>query len=634
MDNKIRVQDDLYEFVNHDWLEKAVIPDDKPTTGGFSDLAKNVEELLMDDFEKMSKGEIPVPDENVSKAVKLYMIAKDKKKRNKAGIKPVLKTLKKIEKLSNVSAFNRALASFVKTGMPLPFNISVEVDMKDTMHHVVMLMGPSTILPDTIYYKEEMAAQKEALLGLWTGMVKDVLANTPLNQEDIEKYIKDALAFDSIIAGLVKSSEEWSLYTEMYNPMKTSRVASLLKPVKFKKLLTDLFTTVPEKIIVADPRFLKGFSTLFNDETFEQYKHWAYINALLEGCSYLSEALREQASRYRLALSGVASVSPINKQAYQIASMIYSQPVGLYYGRTYFGEEAKNDVIEMVMEIIETYKRRVRENDFLEEATKDKAILKLDKMKVKMGYPDHTDEIFDLLVFDENNHLYDVLSQLEEIRISYELSQLDKEVNHGKWAMPGHMVNACFDPFSNDITFPAAILQPPFYSIKQTRSENLGGIGAVIGHEISHAFDNNGAKCDEYGNINNWWTANDNKRFKAKTKAMIKQFDGLMVGNGTVNGTLVVSENIADNGGMAVTLDIMSHMDNANYEEYFYNWARVWCMKAKPEYIQLLLSVDVHSPSILRANIQPRNFKEWYDTFNVTCKDKMYIAPSKRIKIW
>ena len=196
------------------------------------------------------------------------------------------------------------------------------------------------------------------------------------------------------------------------------------------------------------------------------------------------------------------------------------------------------------------------------------------------------------------------------------------------------MVNACYDPSKNDITFPAAILQAPFYSIKQTRSENLGGIGAVIGHEISHAFDNNGAKMDENGNINNWWTKEDFKKFDKKTKEMIKQFDGIELPWGKVNSALIVSENIADNGGMAVTLHIMKKMKDANYEEYFLNWARIWCQKAKPEFQALLLTVDVHGPVLLRTNMPPRNFQEWYDTFNVKKTDKMYIAPNKRVVIW
>ena len=244
------------------------------------------------------------------------------------------------------------------------------------------------------------------------------------------------------------------------------------------------------------------------------------------------------------------------------------------------------------------------------------------------------EEIYSKLVFDESKSLFDIVTSLRMIRLEENLGKLGREVDRSRWAMPGHMVNACYDPFVNDITFPAAILQPPFYSINQTRSENLGGIGAVIGHEISHAFDSNGAKCDELGNLNNWWTKADERKFNKKVNAMIKQFDGIELPWGVCNGKFTVSENIADNGGMAVTLDIMAHSENASFEEYFYNWARVWCQKAKPEYQALLLQVDVHGPSYLRSNMPPRNFPEWYETFGVKKSDKMYLAPSKRVVIW
>lgn len=634
MNNKVRVQDDLYLYVNQEWIDGAVIPEDKPVTGGFSNLAEGVEKQLIEDFKKMSNGKMDCPNEKMKNAISLFNMIKDSKRRNEEGIHPVLSTLEKIQKLDNLDLFNTALKELIYDNIPLPFAISVEANMKDTKHHSVMLTGPSVILPDTTYYKPEMAPQKEQLLAMWSNMVKQLLSYTSLSEEEQQKYIDDALKFDASIATLVKSSEEWSEYTKMYNPMQLKKVSSLLKPIQFKKLMVELFGFEPEEIIVAEPRFLKGFKTLFNEENFELYKHWAYINAYLNATAYLSEEIREIGSTYMKVLSGVAKIPNIEKQAYQVASNIYAEPVGLYYGEKYFGEDAKKDVVEMVKEIIATYKKRINNNDFLSESTKKKAIVKLDKIVIKMGYPDKIDELYDKLVFDKNDSLYQVIQSLNKISEKDSLEKLTKDVNREQWVMPGHMVNACYNPFTNDITFPAAILQAPFYSIKQTRSQNLGGIGAVIGHEISHAFDNNGANCDENGNLNNWWTKEDAKNFKARTKAMIKEFDGIELEWGKVNGNFVVSENIADNGGMAVTLDIMSKMENANYEEYFTNWARIWCMKARPEYLQLLLAIDVHSPAILRANMQPRNFEEWYKTFNVKKTDKMYIAPSKRVNIW
>lgn len=630
---KVRIQDDLFNYVNGEWIENAVIPEDKPTTGGFSDLADDVEKVMMGEFSEMSKTE-NYPNDYLKSATLLYKAVLNVKKRNKDGIKPALKVLAKYDKIDSIAKLNRNMKELVLDGYALPFDFGVQEDMKNSNANALYIQGPSTILPDASYYKEPMKAQGDAILGMWSGIAAQLLKYTPLTEEQQALYLQDTLKFDAIIAGLVKTSLEWSEYVKAYNPMKISKVNSLLKPLKFKKLVTDLCGEAPEQVIVADVRFLKGFNTLFNEENFELFKHWSYVRTLFNLTGVLSEELRDLGSSYMRMLMGIQVMPSVEKYAYQLAGSFYSQPVGLYYGQKYFGEEAKADVIEMVYEIINQYKERIKANAILEDVTKEKAISKLSKMKVKMGYPDKVEEIYDKLAFPEGKSLLVAVMSLERIKRVDNFSQLNKPVNKEKWAMPGHMVNACYNPSANDITFPAAILQAPFYSIKQTRSQNLGGIGAVIAHEISHAFDNNGAKMDEDGNINNWWTKEDNKKFKQSTKAMVKEFEGIVLPWGPVNSELIVSENIADNGGMAVTIDIMNKMKDANFEEYFINWGKIWCMKAKPEYQQMLLNVDVHAPAILRANMQPRNFEEWYKTFNVTKKDKMYIAPNKRVVIW
>ncbi len=629
--DKVRIQDDLYTYVNQATLEELVIPEDMPTAGGFSTISTDVEKLMIGEFNAMCQS-ASYPNEHMARACALYTIAKDVKRKKKHGIKPALKNLSILKKIGTMRGYNLHSKELILKGVEMPLSIGVDANMKDTTHHCVMIQGPSTILPDVSYYKNEQ--QRDALLNMWSGFARQVLAIAGYNEEEIDLMIKDTLAFDALLAKYVKSSEEWSEYTKMYNPMKTGRVAGMVKPLNLKKLLADLFGFVPEEIIVTEPRYFKNFKEVFNGDTFEMYKNWAYVLTLMGSCSLLSEELRDLGGGFHRALSGIAASSTPEKFAYQLASSMYSEPVGLYYGEKYFGEEAKKDITEIVKQIIATYQKRIAANDILEQTTKDKAILKLSKMGLKLAYPDRVEELYDKLVFDETKSLYDVVTSLRRIRMEESFAKLNKEVDRTHWAMPGHMVNACYNPFVNDITFPAAILQPPFYSIHQTRSENLGGIGAVIGHEISHAFDSNGAKCDELGNLNNWWTKSDEQKFKKKVNAMIKQFDGIELPWGTVNGKLTVSENIADNGGMAVTLDIMSQTDGASFEEYFTNWARVWCQKAKPEYQALLLQVDVHGPTCLRANIPPRNFPEWYAAFNVKKTDGMYIAPSKRVIIW
>ena len=629
----IRIQDDLYMHVNQETIENLVIPDDKPIAGGFAELSDGVEKIMMGEFEEMAQSK-SYPNDYLKRACELYAIAKDADRKAAHGITPALKNLAVLEQVKTLADFGSMYKTLSLKGIPTPVNVGVDTDMKNTKQRLVYIQGASVILPDASYYKPEMAAQKEQILGIWTNVAKTVMAQTDLSPEQQEQYVNDALAFDAIVAGLAKTREEWSRYVEMYNPMASTEVSEMLSTIDFEAILKDLFGHVPATVVVTEPRYFGDFAKILNEDTLELYKHWAYVTGLLSACSLLSEELRDMGGMYGRAIMGVAKMQAIEKFAYNLASGMYSEPVGIYYGDKYFGEEAKKDITEIVYQIIDTYMKRIKTNEILGDETREKAILKLSKMGVKMGYPDKARAIYDKLVFNPEDSLFDIVLSLKAIRELDSYEKLDKPTEPENWAMPGHMVNACYDPFVNDITFPAAILQAPFYSLKQTRSENLGGIGAVIGHEISHAFDSNGAKCDENGNINDWWTADDFKRFEDKVNQMIEQFDGIELPQGRVNGAFIVSENMADNGGMSVTLDIMSTMENASYEEYFRNWAKVWCKKGRPEYLKMLLAVDVHGPSVLRANMPPRNFDEWYTTFGVVETDKMYIAPEKRIVIW
>ncbi len=633
MPNNIRIQDDLYHYVNGEWLEKAVIPDDRSRVGGFSDLDEAVEKILRADFASFADGskEIPLPE--VAEAVKLYKKILDETRRNEEGIKPILPYLEEIEGIKSVSELNEKAKQLALDGFDLPFNFGVQTDMKDTDKNSFMLTGPAIILPDTTYYGENPAGAQ--LLEIYKEMARKLLAYAPLSEEDKEKYLADTLAFDALIAKQVKSQLEWADYVNDYNPMSIKEVAECLKPFDFVGLLKQIYgENIPSTIIVADPKAIKEFKQYFSEDTFTLYKHWAYVSFLLAAAKRLSIPMHEIATTYSRAQYGIAKDPILEKQAYQLVSQIYSEPIGVYYGRTYFGEEAKKDVVALVKRIIEAYKGRMAKNTFLASETKEKAILKLSTIAIKMGYPDKIDPFYAELKVDENDSLFLACRKISQKKAIHELEKLHKPVDRSEWGMPGHMVNACYNPFSNDITFPAAILQKPFYSLSQSESENLGGIGAVIGHEISHAFDNNGASFDEKGNLNNWWKEEDYKAFKKLTKDMIDEFDGIDFYGGKVSGELIVSENIADNGGVGVTLGIMHEIKDASFQDYFKNWARVWCMKARPEMVQILLTNDVHAPAELRANIQPRNFDEWYEAFGVTEKDAMYIAPEKRVRIW
>lgn len=633
-EKKIRVQDDLYMAVNGEWLKHAVIPDDRPTTGGFSDLDQNVEKLMMNELDGLEKGTVTTGIPEMKEAVKLYKKALDSRKRNEEGIKPVLPYLEKIQNITSLDDLNKKARDLTLDNLPLPFNYGVEADMKDARKNAFVILGPDIILPDTTYYEEGNKAG-ESLLNVYSEMVKKLLAYTPLSKDDQELYLKDTLAFDKLISKVVKSQEEWADYVKNYNPESLEEVREELKPFDFQGFLASVYgEKVPSSIIVYDPKAIKEFSSYFNKETFNLYIHWAYVKTLVGLVKYTSEELSYLGNTYRRALIGLAKDPTLEKSAYRLVSALFSEPLGVYYGRKFFGEEAKKDVVSLVKKIIEMYKERMAKNTFLEESTKKEAIKKLSTITIKMGYPDKIEEIYSKYKISDDDSLLVSVKKISTISIEDNLNKLYKPVDHTHWAMPGHMVNACYDPSANDITFPAAILQKPFYSLDNKVEENLGGIGAVIGHEISHAFDNNGASFDETGSLKNWWTKKDYAEFNKLTKAMIDEFDGMPFHGGKVNGKLIVSENIADNGGMAVTLAIMHTLPHPDFQAYFLNWGRIWCMKAKQAYMMYLLVNDVHAPAELRADMQPRNFTEWYEAFDVKEGDGMYLAPEKRVDIW
>ena len=270
----IRIQDDLYTFVNQAKLDELVIPDDMPVAGGFASLSTDVEKLMIGELNAMCRsGEYP--NDHLARACKLFALAKDVKRKKKHGIKPALKNLAILKKLGTLRSYNLHAKELIFKGIAMPISIAVEPNMKDTTHHCVMVQGPDVILPDASYYAEGREQQRDMMLNLWSGSARQILAITGHSEDEINTLIQDTLAFDAQVAKFVKTREEWSEYTKMYNPMKTGRVAGMVKPLNLKKLLADLFGFVPDELIVAEPRFFKNFKEVFNQDTFEAYKHWA-----------------------------------------------------------------------------------------------------------------------------------------------------------------------------------------------------------------------------------------------------------------------------------------------------------------------------------------------------------------------
>jgi putative endopeptidase len=270
----VRIQDDLYTYVNKETLDKLVIPEDKPYAGGFAELSDGVEKIMMGEFAAMSESK-SYPNDHIKRACELYAIAKDADRKEKHGIAPALKNLAILDSIKSTEDFSRLYKTLSLRGIPTPLNIGVDTAMKNTKQHLVYIQGAGVILPDASYYKPEMAEQKAQILGIWTNVAKMVMAKTDLAPEAQEQYVNDALAFDDVLGGLVKTSEEWSRYVEMYNPMEEGRVSDMLSTLDFDAVLNDLFGHVPATVVVTEPRYFENFAKVFNAENLELYKHWA-----------------------------------------------------------------------------------------------------------------------------------------------------------------------------------------------------------------------------------------------------------------------------------------------------------------------------------------------------------------------
>lgn len=631
--NNELIKDDLYEAVNGEWLKTAKIPDDKPATGGFNDLVDEIDKQLMDDFDAYATGKEKSDDSRFNEMIKLYRLAKKFDWRKKVGPQPLKRMLASVENLNSYEDYQSQWKNWILAGMPSPISFDIDADMKNATVYALFASSPSLILPDKSYYEAEKKAQHDQLLQLWSSMVEALMNKLGYSKEEAKKIIDDAIKFDALLAPNVKSAEEAADYSKMYNPQTVAELASATDQLDIAAIIKQLVGEEPEKVIVTEPEYFKALNKILQGN-FELFKNWALIRVIRENASYLDDEMREINGRYGRALSGSKKPVSQRKFAFYLARDMFSQVAGDYYGKKYFGPQAKADVHHMVEQMIKVYKGRLTNNQWLSKDTRDKAILKLDKLGIQVGYPDKIPALYDQFKVDEEESLIANLNQLTVTANKELFSRWNKPVDRMRWEMSAATVNAYYHPFKNIIVFPAAILQAPFYSLKQSSSQNYGGIGAVIAHEISHAFDNNGSLFDEFGNLNNWWTDEDSAHFKQLAQKMIDEFDRIPFAGQKVNGKLTVSENIADAGGLSCALEAAKTEADFNAQEFFINWATIWRMKATEQYMQLLLSIDVHAPQKLRANIQAENLDDFYRAFDIKPGDEMYRAPEDRVHIW
>ena len=611
-----------------------MIPDDKPRTGGFSDLADEIENLMLETTDQWLAGE-NIPDNPIlQNFIKFHRMAADFDKREAVGIEPVKPLIEEYKKLSSFSEFASKIADYEMSGKPNAFPFGVSPDFMNAQLNVLWAEAPRIILPDTTYYTEDNEKGKE-LLGIWRETQEELLEKYGFTVEEIKDTLDKVIALDAKLAKYVLSSEESSEYVELYHPYDWEDFTKLAPELPLDNIFTEILGQVPDKVIVPEERFWTEFAEeYYSEANWELLKADLLIDAATSWNAYLTDELRILAGKYGRALSGTPQAMEKKKAAYYLAQGPYNQALGLWYAGEKFSPEAKADVEAKVATMIDVYKSRLQKVDWLAPETREKAITKLNVITPHIGYPEKLPETYDKKIIDENLSLVENAQKLVEILVAHSWSKWNKPVDHSEWHMPAHMVNAYYDPQQNQIVFPAAILQAPFYDLHQSSSANYGGIGAVIAHEISHAFDTNGASFDENGSLKNWWTEEDYAAFKERTDKIVDQFEGLDSYGAKVNGKLTVSENVADLGGVACALEAAKRDKDFSVREFFVNFATIWRMKAREEYMQMLASVDVHAPAKWRTNVIVSNFDEFHKEFDVKEGDGMWRALEERVIIW
>ncbi|MGL6199038.1 MAG: M13-type metalloendopeptidase [Lachnospiraceae bacterium] len=592
---EVSLKDDYYEAVNAEWLNANELSADEVMIGGANDLADEVDELLMSDFQKMIDGEVQAPSAEIEEFLKYYQMASDYDTRNEMGAEPLKPYLEKIESLASLDDLNQQLAEWTVKGNYTPVGLSVSADMGNASIYGLSASAPTLILPDKSYYDTDTRTQ---LLSYYSQSMQQMLALCGYSDAEAQTLTEQALEFDNLLVPTARTTEEQNDFPSSYNPVTMDEFISYSSNLDLNALMTGLIGTTPEKIIVDNPDYFAALNDIVTEENFDIMKSWMLVQTVNLLSGYLSDDFREAAFSYSKLLYGQTEMTDSQTAAYGISWRAFSPVIGDYYGQTYFGDEAKEDVTGMVDKMIEVYVSRLQNNDWLSDNTIQSAIAKLQNMQVNIGFPDSLDPLYSSYIvtdYEADGNLVSNAMDFSELLLKDNYAKYGTEVDRSDWMMSADTVNAQYLVTNNSITFPAGFLQAPYYSLDQSESENYGGIGAVIAHEITHGFDSNGAQYDETGSLNNWWTEEDAVAFEAKIAEMVELFDGREYANGTVNGTLTVTENIADAGGLSCAMEIVQSLPDGD---------------------------------------QLSNLQEFQDQYEIAEGDGMYLSADHIVTIW
>lgn len=643
MDKSVRPQDDFYNYVSGTWMKTAKIPSDKPTWGSFNKLADDTDNNSMTILNSLLKDKFADGSEG-KKIQDLYATYMNMQKRNADGIKPIQENINKIDAIKNLTDLQNYLTSVTKEGDNAFYSWGVYSDLKDSNMNAVYL-GDASLGMGRDYYQKVDVKNTEALAE-YQKYVASMLKE--LGYKNADAAAKGVVDYEKSIAKNLLTNEQSRDNTLQYNPKTIAELSSLVKNVDLASYLKKVGVDT-NRVIIGEIGYYKNFDQLVNEKNLPVIKDYLKFHMINGGASYLSEKLGDtKFAFYGKYLRGQQEQRALNKRGYELINGSLGEAFGKLYVEKYFPAEAKAQMVELIDYLKKSFAVHINNLAWMSSTTKEKAMQKLNKFTVKVAYPDTWKDYSKLNITPESKggNLYSNLQNIAEWQYNKDLAKIGKPVDKTEWGMTPQTVNAYYNPVYNEIVFPAAILQPPFFNPKADAAVNFGGIGAVIGHEISHGFDDSGAQFDAEGNLVDWWTPEDKANFEKATKALAAQYDKYEPVKGTfVNGTFTNGENIADLGGVNIAYDALQMYlkDKGNPgvisgytqdQRFFLSWATVWRTLSSEKYMVNQVKTDPHSPGYFRSFGPLTNVDAFYKAFDVKPGDKLYKKPEDRIKIW
>ncbi|AQW98762.1 M13 family metallopeptidase [Elizabethkingia anophelis] len=642
-DTSVRPQDDFFNYVNGGWLKTAKIPSDKSSWGSFNQLREDTDNNSMNILKEILKSKYPAGSEG-QKIQALYTTYTDWTKRNALGISPIKADLDKVDAIKDLKSFQQYIDQATLTGDNPFYGWGAGADMKNSKMNAVYLGGPRLGLGKDYYQKENEA--NTALLADYKNYITTLLG--VIGYQNSASVAQNVLDFEKKMAKTLLTNEQARDANLRYNPKTVAELPALVKNVD----LPDYLKTVgvnTDKVIIGEINYYKNLDSFINQENLPLIKDYLKYRIIASNASNLDQKLDDiQFNFYSKRMQGQQEQRSMDKRGLSFVNGIVGEAFGKLYVEKYFPAEAKAEMVVLVDYVKKAFASRIKKLDWMSSVTKEKALDKLNKFTVKVAYPDKWKDYSKLTLKSDadGGSLYSNLQEISKWQYQKGLEKVGKPVDKTEWGMTPQTVNAYYSSSNNEIVFPAAILQPPFFNFKADAAVNFGGIGAVIGHEISHGFDDSGSRFDGDGNLNNWWTDEDRKKFEAATQKLGAQYDTYEPVKGShVNGKFTMGENIGDLGGVNVAYEALQMYlkdkgnpgkisDLTQDQRFFMSWATVWRTLSTDQYKVNQVKTDPHSPGEYRAFAPLVNVDAFHNAFDIKPGDKLYKKPEDRIKIW